>query len=291
MNKQEQIAAKAIKPFEVGDYIEIKVPYQVTTTTTEGRGKNKRDVKTTTEHVFSLNGTILKIEGDSIQFKKASSTRIPSEVSVQFIRSQYSDYNDFITIEKEFVFPTFKECGANPFTKNRSRVNFYNKSIEGILLLLRGKSGRINFNPYVETPDGIEYYQRGLVWTEEQKKLLIDSIYQNIEIGKFLFRKNTYEREVKTGFGWDLVDGKQRLTTIIDFINNKFTDSYGNYFKDLSDKAQTSFVGFDSLSYGELDEKTTDRQVSEQFLKLNFTGTPMSPEHIEYVKSINQKFN
>lgn len=158
-------------------------------------------------------------------------------------------------------------------------------------MLVQRKSGGVNFNPYVETPDGIEYYQRGLVWTDEQKKLLIDSIYQNIEIGKLLFRKNTFERMEKTGFSWDLVDGKQRLTTIIDFINNKFTDNYGNYFRDLSDKAQSRFVDFDSLSYGELDDDTTDAQVSEQFLKLNFTGTPMTPEHIEYVKSINQKFN
>lgn len=291
MNKQEQIEAKAIKPFAVGDYIEIKVPYQVTTTTTEGRGKNKQEVKTTTEHTFSLNGTILKIDNDNIQFKKASSSRIPSEVSVQFIKSQFSDYTELITIDKKFVYPTFRECGANPFTKNRFRVNFYNKSIQGILILLKRNSGGINFNPYVETSDGIEYYQRGLVWSEEQKKLLIDSIYQNIEIGKFLFRKNTYQRGVKTGFGWDLVDGKQRLTTIVDFIQNKFPDNYGNYFRDLSDKAQSRFVDFDSLSYGELDEDTTDTQVSEQFLKLNFTGTPMTPEHIEYVTSINQKFN
>lgn len=131
MNKQEQIEAKKIKPFEVGDYIEIKVPYQTTNTTIEGRGKSKREVKTTTDHVFSLNGTITKIVNDTIQFKKSSSSRIPFEVSAQFIDSRYNSYDEYITIDKKFVFPTFRECGANPFTKSRFRVSFYNKNIQG----------------------------------------------------------------------------------------------------------------------------------------------------------------
>ena len=292
MNKQEQIAAKLIKPFEVGDYIEIKVPYQEKTTITEGRGKNKKDVTTVTDHVFSLNGTILAIvDENTIKFNKSNSARIPLEVSNQFIKSEYSNYNEHITIDRKFVYPTFKECGANPFSKNKYRVNFYNQTIDSILLRFKRNRGGINFNPHVETVDGIEYYQRGLEWTDEQKKMLIESIYQNIEIGKFLLRKNSYQRGVETGFAWDMVDGKQRLNTIIEFIQNKFPDSYGNYFEDLSEKAQDKFMGFDNLSYGEIDEDVPDMQVLEQFLKLNFTGTPMSQKHIEYVKSINQKFN
>ena len=34
----------------------------------------------------------------------------------------------------------------------------------------------------------------------------------------------------------DLVDGKQRLNAIVDFVQDKYTDSFGNYYSDLSEK-------------------------------------------------------
>jgi hypothetical protein len=40
------------------------------------------------------------------------------------------------------------------------------------------------------------------------------------------------------------------------------------------------------MSYIELDENSTDKDVLSVFLAINFTGVPMSKEHIEYVKSI-----
>jgi hypothetical protein len=36
-------------------------------------------------------------------------------------------------------------------------------------------------------------------------------------------------------------------------------------------------------------EDATDEDVVDNFLTLNHTGVPMSPEHIEYVKAINMK--
>ena len=156
--------------------------------------------------------------------------------------------------------------------------------------------GRVNFNPFVIDANGNrQYYQRDLVWTLEQKQLLIDSIYQGIEIGKFLFRYNAWERmkqeEKETGVShsWDCVDGKQRFFAILDFLQNKFPDSYGNYWSDLSADAHRRFLNYPNLSYGELPESATDEDVIDNFLTLNFTGTPMSKEHIEYVKSFNMK--
>jgi len=153
-------------------------------------------------------------------------------------------------------------------------------------------------NPMVIDVDGNEVeYQRGLVWTLEQKQLLIDSIYNNVEIGKFVIRRRKWswvEKRLKQGFVkytafGDMVDGKQRLHAILEFVTNKFPDSYGNYWDDLSDAAQRKFVGYRQLSYVELDENSDDADVLKVFLAINFTGTPMSREHIDYVKSIQLK--
>ena len=43
-------------------------------------------------------------------------------------------------------------------------------------------------------------YQRGLVWDEENKTLLLNSIFNNIEIGKFSFIKLNY---ILPTFDWD----------------------------------------------------------------------------------------
>jgi hypothetical protein len=40
------------------------------------------------------------------------------------------------------------------------------------------------------------------------------------------------------------------------------------------------------IKVDELGEHATDADVISTFLTLNFTGTPMSKEHIEYIQSI-----
>ena len=151
-------------------------------------------------------------------------------------------------------------------------------------------------NPTVIDENGNEVeYQRGLVWTLEQKQLLIESVYNNVEIGKFVLRKRSFkwvEKRIAAGkiehtaFS-DLVDGKQRFTALMGFYLNEFPDMHGNYFSDISEAAQRRFTAYRQLTYMELDEDSTDKDTIATFLAINFTGVPMSKEHIAYVKSIN----
>tara|TARA_B110000208_G_scaffold188231_1_gene247520 strand:+ start:1521 stop:2576 length:1056 start_codon:yes stop_codon:yes gene_type:complete len=60
-------------------------------------------------------------------------------------------------------------------------------------------------------------YQRDVVWKQEQRSDVINSIYKNYPIGILLFNKDT-----KKTFTKICMDGKQRLTSIKEFINNKF---------------------------------------------------------------------
>lgn len=44
-----------------------------------------------------------------------------------------------------------------------------------------------------------------------------------------------------------------------------------------------------TLTFAQMDESTTDQDVINAFLHVNFTGVPMSHEHIEYVKELNKR--
>ena len=76
------------------------------------------------------------------------------------------------------------------------------------------------------------------------------------------------------------------LNNNFEFVINKIPDLRGNYYKDLSLSAQRKFMDYSKLSFGKMDENTTDADTVAVFLTLNFTGTPMSKEHIEYVQKI-----
>ena len=155
----------------------------------------------------------------------------------------------------------------------------------------------VNDNPYIYDKDGNkQYYQRDYCWTLEQEQLFIESIYQSINCGMIVVRKRSFnyiESEIdngntEVGF-WEIVDGKQRLHCLIRFIFDEFTDLHGNYFSDLSDRAKRQFEGSTVLTYGELGENATDEDVIATFLGVNYTGVPMSQEHIDYVKEIQKK--
>ena len=155
----------------------------------------------------------------------------------------------------------------------------------------------VNDNPYIIDKDGNkQYYQRDYCWTLEQEQLFIESIYQSINCGMIVVRKRSFkyiESEIDKGNTevafWDIVDGKQRLHCLIRFIFDEFTDLHGNYFSDLSAMAKHQFEGSTVLTYGELEENATDEDVIATFLGVNFTGVPMSQEHIDFVKEIQKK--
>ncbi|MCF5461044.1 DUF262 domain-containing protein, partial [Pseudomonas syringae] len=67
------------------------------------------------------------------------------------------------------------------------------------------------------------HYQRmGGIWTLEKKQLLIDSILNDYDVPKLYFHEFTRQQRVDTGFLYAVVDGRQRLQTIWDFIDGEF---------------------------------------------------------------------
>lgn len=200
------------------------------------------------------------------------------------------------------------EVGYNPFTKHsKSRpvayqlssiihtLNLTENKRTGLSLNVKGDIIKeLNWNPYVIDKHGNKiYYQRGFVWTLEQKQELLQSIYKGMTIGRIVIRENDIDKVFKESDAGnseicfhDVVDGKQRLNAISEFIQNKFCDLNGMYWDDFSQSSKKIFGNYMGLSYFELYEKTTDEETLSEFLVVNHGGVEQTKQHMDFVKSI-----
>lgn len=204
-----------------------------------------------------------------------------------------------------------RHIGENPFDESNDNVRPVAFVLESILFGLNILGDKreddvlksfkmngipvvdLNWNPYIYKNGVKEYYQRGFCWKLKDKQLLIESIYQGIDCGKILVRlrgwktleKMAENGETELAFK-DLVDGKQRLNAVKEFMLDQFSDLDGNFYSDLSAHAQWKFTDHQLFSYAELPESSTDASVIRQFLKMNFTGVQQSIEHLDFVKSL-----
>jgi hypothetical protein len=123
-------------------------------------------------------------------------------------------------------------------------------------------------------------YQRGNVWSQDDKVLLIDSIFKNIDIGKFTIIKRPF-RENKQSY--EILDGKQRVIALLEFSEDKFKYK-GLKFSELHRRDQNHFGNY-SISYAEASPMSHEQKY-RYFLNLNITGKAVDPNHINYVKDL-----
>lgn len=240
---------------------------------------------------------VLSIDDDGIQVR-------PTTHGYRNVRATITT-DDIVDRNKFYI-------GADPFPKDRTNVRSVAFNLDSILHSLDAFDDKMNdiyqmngidvhycnWNPFVYLPDGTkEYYQRPFVWSLSDKQSFINSIYNDIDLGKVIIRKRGWKEleqmaengETELAYN-DIVDGKQRLLTIISFIKGEFPDGFGNYYADLSNSAQNRLTNNQLLTYGELPEETPDEDVLFQFLKVNFSGVPQSKEHISYVQDLYESF-
>ena len=155
------------------------------------------------------------------------------------------------------------------FIKNVDlKLSYMQQTIEG--LFSKVYNFGVDFEPE---------YQREFVWELEDKIALIDSIFNNIDIGKFVFIKHDYSNELL----YEILDGKQRLRAILDFYEDKFQYK-GCYFSDLSNRDKNHFEDY-SISIAEVGEMSKE-QILRYFIMLNTGGKPMAKEQLDKVKKM-----
>ncbi len=283
--RQKLIGAKNNSPLEVGENVLVK--YNAV--------HNYVDAKRENQTIFCA---ILKID---------------TQITVR--HSDNSVYKDTFKISlADISSRDLSKIGVNPFDIKSDHVRTVAFSFDSIIHNLRIlptvseiggpylfdgiEAGRLNWNPFVYNKSGEkEYYQRPFVWKLSDKQLLVESVYRGIDCGKILVRKREWSELEKMRangeteiFFNDIVDGKQRLDAMRGFLLSEYPDIHGNYWGDLSFDSQNRFKNHQLFSYAELPGNSKDEDIIHQFLKLNFTGVPQSKEHIEFVKSLKNKF-
>ena len=234
MNKQQQIEEFLKTPIKPGDAVSFK----------------KKNV------------TVIKVDDQFVYWGWGEPKKIPiTDVKRSTSHIGESPFKEVIRIKKylENIEALLRKSGFNSFTMKHEL-----EPIEGEHIC------QSCFDPIILNEQGEETtYQKDYVWSLQEKQLLIESIYNHTEIGKFVFRERSWAwvtQRIKnkqfdhTGF-FDVVDGKQRLLTLVEFVKSEFKDQHGNVFSELSDVAQRKFLSYNELSSLILPDDISDQNV------------------------------
>ena len=109
-----------------------------------------------------------------------------------------------------------------------------------------------------------EYQRENIVWDKTRKQLLIDSILHDIDIPKIYYAYFTDDKH------YECVDGKQRITSILDFYNNAIRLESGEFYSNtpnISKTSQSDFLDYEFMASVIINP--TDEAISELFSRLN----------------------
>ena len=215
-------------------------------------------VKTTIEEIFD----------DGLYYKVYVELK-PSRDRKDLFEYQYVVWHSLFPIDSFTGDTSFKDSDYRP-------LSYYSRDISS--LMHQTHFNRTNLDPE---------YQRGLVWTEEDKTSLLDSIFNHVDIGKFVFIKINYS---KKGFDFDndyyyeVLDGKQRLQTLLDFYEGRWAYR-GVYYQNLSRRDRNHFDYY-PIQSAEVDEPEDRRTIYDYFLRLNTGGRPIEESHLDKVRDL-----
>lgn len=127
-------------------------------------------------------------------------------------------------------------------------------------------------------------YQRESVWSEEKQSFLIDSIMRNFPIPPIFLRQRIDDETGKTSY--EIIDGKQRLTSIIKFINNEIPLSSEEEPAD--DEYERIIAG---LFFNEFDEEEACKEFKKQFWRYHIPIEYIDTDSDELIKHIFDRLN
>ena len=167
-----------------------------------------------------------------------------------------------------------KSQGTVSFEPIRFRNNWYN----------------VDMDVYLEKYD--YNLQRPFVWTLLQQQELIWSIFMGRPIPPFVFIHHASSRmNDNEPVTMQIIDGKQRLTTIFRYMDNEFpiiVDGEEVFFKDLDKGAQNRinfFYMHAKVYYSYKENPITDDEKIIIFNHYNFARTPQEEEHKNKLQS------
>ena len=137
-----------------------------------------------------------------------------------------------------------------------------------------GIQGGANMNPD---------FQRAHVWTKVQQMRYIEFIFKGGTSGKNIYWNCKGWQKSNGMKNWgplELVDGKQRLTAALDFLDNKVAVFGGYFYKDFTDK----MGAFDYTFSFHINDLDTRKEVLQWYLDLNSGGVVHTEKELDWVR-------
>lgn len=154
---------------------------------------------------------------------------------------------------------------------------------------LSGLEAKANWDFEVFLPTKGINLQRDLVWTVEQKSALILTILRDQKIPPIVVIQNEKDEDRK--YNWQVIDGKQRMTTLFGYLKNEFAIVYEGieyFFKDLPEDCQKQILNYNGITvdvhYSYDDDPITDQTKIDLFEEINWLGTPQDINHLNNLK-------
>lgn len=122
-------------------------------------------------------------------------------------------------------------------------------------------------------------YQRDYVWGYDEQQAFLQGVVSGFPLG-YVALARAPDWSSRDGAYIEVVDGKQRLTTLWLFISNKISMELAGgpvIWQDLTRREQLAFAA-PTLTAVVLDDATPQDRLA-YFIAVNFTGIPQSEEH------------
>jgi len=125
-------------------------------------------------------------------------------------------------------------------------------------------------------------FQRGHVWTEQQQIAFMEYIFKGGTANLTLyFNHPGWMKDWKGKMV--LVDGLQRLTACLNFLNNKIK-IFGYFFNEFEDRLHSNYYLIFNVN-----DLETRKETLNWYLEMNTGGTVHSEEAIDKVKKLLEK--
>jgi hypothetical protein len=165
-----------------------------------------------------------------------------------------------------------KDITATSFSTPRKETHYTQTSLDSLV----HQSYRRGL---IDSPE----YQRDYVWTLADKQRLIKSIFDRADIGKFVFMQYPCPEN-----RLEVIDGKQRLNAIREFVEGRFAYEGKTWFQ-LSVRDKYSFFDI-MVQVCQLEaDRVKKSDVLWLFLSINAGGVPQTEEHVARVRALYEK--